>query len=215
MLFHFDTYICIKLQYIVLIFQINTILFRWQRMDSSSCTSKQFVCTFQPWWYLLNVNSNTYTGFHFQTMCTQCKYIRFCYPCKYCYSWTYDKKTSALALNSSPPMCQWIRSAVRQIMPCRLFCAKPLSKPMLGIINWTLRIKTLVKFQRKYKIFIHQMHLNLSPAKFELFWPGGDELIEITNYRASMIHGPQFSSTCSILHSINASPKITCAFTWN
>ena len=38
-------------------------------------------------------------------------------------------------VNSSPPraayMCQWIRSALIQIMVCRLFSAKPLSKPML------------------------------------------------------------------------------------
>ena len=39
-------------------------------------------------------------------------------------------------INSSPPsatyMCQWIRSALDQIMACCLFGAKPLSKPMLG-----------------------------------------------------------------------------------
>ena len=40
-----------------------------------------------------------------------------------------------LYINSSPPsaayMRQWIRSALVQIMACRLFGAKPLSKPML------------------------------------------------------------------------------------
>ena len=38
-------------------------------------------------------------------------------------------------VNSSPPsaayMCQWIGSSLVQIMACRLFGAKPLSKPML------------------------------------------------------------------------------------
>ena len=38
-------------------------------------------------------------------------------------------------INSSPPnvahMCQWIYSASVQIMACRLFGAKPLSKPVL------------------------------------------------------------------------------------
>ena len=41
-----------------------------------------------------------------------------------------------IKLNSSPPsaayMRQWIGSALVQIMACRLFGAKPLSKPMLG-----------------------------------------------------------------------------------
>ena len=40
-----------------------------------------------------------------------------------------------LVLHLSPPsaayMRQWIRSALVQIMACRLFAAKPLSKPML------------------------------------------------------------------------------------
>ena len=39
-------------------------------------------------------------------------------------------------LSSTPPsaayMCQWIGSALIQIMACRLFDAKPLSKPILG-----------------------------------------------------------------------------------
>ena len=39
-------------------------------------------------------------------------------------------------INSSPPsatyMRQWIWSALVQIMACPLFCAKPLSEPMLG-----------------------------------------------------------------------------------
>ena len=39
-------------------------------------------------------------------------------------------------INSSPPsaayMCQWIGSALVQIMACRLIGDKPLSKPMLG-----------------------------------------------------------------------------------
>ena len=40
------------------------------------------------------------------------------------------------SINSSPPratyMRQWIKSALVQIMACRLLGAKPLSKPMLG-----------------------------------------------------------------------------------
>ena len=36
-------------------------------------------------------------------------------------------------------ICQWIRSALVKIMACCLFDTKPLSKPMLGIVNWTSR----------------------------------------------------------------------------
>ena len=43
---------------------------------------------------------------------------------------------SVTSFNSSPPSAayirQWIGSALVQIMACRLFGAKPLSKPMLG-----------------------------------------------------------------------------------
>ena len=43
--------------------------------------------------------------------------------------------TPLMYLNSSPPsaayMCQWIGSSLVQIMACRLFGAKPLSKPVL------------------------------------------------------------------------------------
>ena len=45
-------------------------------------------------------------------------------------------RTKCLSFNSSPLsaayMRQWIGSALVQIMACRLFGAKPLSKPMLG-----------------------------------------------------------------------------------
>ena len=44
--------------------------------------------------------------------------------------------TQPQIVNSPPPsaafMCQWIRSALVKIMACRLFGAKPLSKPVLG-----------------------------------------------------------------------------------
>ena len=52
-------------------------------------------------------------------------------------------------LNSSLPsdayMCQWFGSAFVQIMACRLIGAKPISRPMLGYVNWPLR-KTSVRF---------------------------------------------------------------------
>ena len=48
----------------------------------------------------------------------------------------HKRYLSHQSLNSSPPsapyMRRWIGSALVQIMACRLFSAKPLSKPMLG-----------------------------------------------------------------------------------
>ena len=53
-------------------------------------------------------------------------------------------------INSSPPsaayMLQWIGSALFQIMACRLFVAKPLSKPMLGYCQLAPLEQTSVKF---------------------------------------------------------------------
>ena len=60
-------------------------------------------------------------------------------------------------LNSSPPsatnMHQWTGSALVQIMACRLFHAKPLSKPMLGYCQLDSQEQTSVKFQSNYKTF--------------------------------------------------------------
>ena len=52
-------------------------------------------------------------------------------------SWFRNRKlVDRTCINLSPPsaayVCQWIGSALVQIMACRLFGAKPLSKPMLG-----------------------------------------------------------------------------------
>ena len=59
--------------------------------------------------------------------------------------------------NSSPPsatyMRQWIGLALVQIMACRLFCTKPLSKPVLGYCQLDPLGHISVKFQSKYKYF--------------------------------------------------------------
>ena len=65
-----------------------------------------------------------------------------------------------LGLNSSPPsdayMHQWIKSALVQIMTCRLFSAKPLSNPCWVIVNWTLRNKLQWNLNQNTKLFIHE-----------------------------------------------------------
>ena len=60
-------------------------------------------------------------------------------------------------LNSSPPSaayrCQWIMSALIQIMACRLFGAKPLPKPTLGYCQLEPYEQTSVTCLSKYKNF--------------------------------------------------------------
>ena len=53
-------------------------------------------------------------------------------------------------------MRQWIRSALVQIMACRLFGAKPSSKPMLGSCELTHRNKLQWNFNQNKKLFIHE-----------------------------------------------------------
>ena len=63
----------------------------------------------------------------------------------------------ALTVNSSLPndpyMPLWIGSALVQIMTCCLFCAKPLSKPILGYCQLDPQEQHSVKFETKYKTF--------------------------------------------------------------
>ena len=63
-----------------------------------------------------------------------------------------------IIVNPSPSfvayMRQLFRSALVQIMACRLFGAKLLSKPMLGYCQLDPWEQTSVKFESKYKTFV-------------------------------------------------------------
>ena len=77
-------------------------------------------------------------------------------------------------IDSSPPsatyMRRWILSALVQIMACRLFGAKPFSKPMLGQYQlWHVRTKfseTLIKMQH---FSFTKIHLKISSGKWRPF----------------------------------------------
>ena len=64
------------------------------------------------------------------------------------WSWVWSMARSTY-VNSSPPssayMRQWIRSALVQIMACRLFGDKPLSKPVLGYCQLDPKEETSVE----------------------------------------------------------------------
>ena len=53
-------------------------------------------------------------------------------------------------------MHQWIRSALVQIMTCRLFDAKPLSKSTLGYCQLGHWEQTSMEYEPKYKFVIHE-----------------------------------------------------------
>ena len=81
--------------------------------------------------------------------------------------------------NSSPPsatyMHQWIMSALVQIMACRLYGTKPLSKPMLGYCPLGTNFgEILIKIQN---FSFTKMHPKILSAEKQPFCPGGDELM--------------------------------------
>ena len=71
-----------------------------------------------------------------------------------------DQELNYTLTHTSPPsaayMCQQIGPALFQIMACRLFGTKPLSKPMLGYCQLDLQGQTSLKFYSKYKTFYCQ-----------------------------------------------------------
>ena len=72
-------------------------------------------------------------------------------------------------------MHHWTGSELVQIMACRLFGAKPFSKPMLGYCQLDPYEQTSVKFFIKIQNFpFTEMHLKISSAKWWPFCPGGE-----------------------------------------
>ena len=73
-----------------------------------------------------------------------------------------------IRVNSSPPSAayirQWIGSEMVQIMACRLFGTKPLSKPMLSCCWLGPWAPTSMKFQSKYKTF-HSRKKNIKKCR--------------------------------------------------
>ena len=73
-----------------------------------------------------------------------------------------SENTINSSLTSAAYMRQWIGSALVQKMTCLLFGAKPLSKPMLAIINWNLRNNRKWYFNRSSNISIQEIALKMS-----------------------------------------------------
>ena len=76
------------------------------------------------------------------------------------------------------PQCQL--SALVQIITCRLFGAKPLSKPMLRYCQWDPQEQNSVKTRIKIQDFsFMKMYLKMSSANRRPFCPGEDELSKL------------------------------------
>ena len=94
-------------------------------------------------------------------------------------------------VNSSPPsaayLCQWIGSALVQIMACRLFGAKPLSEPMLeycyldpwNILQWN--------HSQNLYIFVLEMHLKISLGNWRPFCHDRNVLISRTQFPFAIV----------------------------
>ena len=79
-------------------------------------------------------------------------------------------------LPTAADMCHWIGYAWVLIMACQLFGAKLLSKPMLEYCQLSLRNKLKWNFNQNTKFSSMKMHLKMSSAKWQPFYPWVDEL---------------------------------------
>ena len=73
---------------------------------------------------------------------------------------------------SAAYMRQWIGSALVRIMVCRLFGAKPLSKPILG---YTGPLRINVSENQNTFLSFTKMHLKIASATWRPFCPAGAE----------------------------------------
>ena len=121
--------------------------------DSVRCNFSSMPLFERPWWWAKKAQSN-------KTAILKRDQIRHC---------TYN--------NSSPPSAAYMV----QIMACRLFGAKPLSKPVLGylIVIRTLRNKLQWNLKKLQNFSFTKMHPKTSSAKWRPFCPGGGWVGEV------------------------------------
>ena len=103
---------------------------------------------------------------HCSCVPTNNKYMVFC--CLLSVLLFYHPPAVVINLSPSSPayMRQWIGSALLQIMACRLFGVKPLSKPMLGYCQLDSWEQVSIKFWAGILLFsFTKMHLKMSSAK--------------------------------------------------
>ena len=87
-----------------------------------------------------------------------------------------------------------------QIIACRLFDAKPLSKSMLGYCQLNTMNKLQWNFNQNTKIFIHKKAYENIACEMAAILSGGDEFSGCSVYTA-----PEFSHYCACLMMLSKS----------
>ena len=96
---------------------------------------------------------------------------------------------------SSPPSAvyvrQWIVSALVQIMACRLFGVKPLSKPILGYCQLAPSGQTSVKIYSQFKTFQSRRCICKYQLRYDIHFVQGEMslslLITVARFARAMI----------------------------
>ena len=108
---------------------------------------------------------------------------------------------------SAACMRQWIGSALAEIMACRLFGAKPLSKPMLACQLDSREHISVIYESEFYHFHSRKFNLKCRLPKWRPFLPGGDkltqegEIVRYIHHWSVCLHRPwQVSSTNSPVH---------------
>ena len=114
-----------------------------------------------------------------------------------------------ICINSAPPstayMHQWFWSALVQIMACRLFGAKPLSKPMLGYCQ--LAIRSSVKCYSNSNSFIRESASENIVCKMAAIlsrgsWVKHQSAVNPTSTGPLMYNTPTWFPSCMMMYVI-------------
>ena len=106
-------------------------------------------------------------------------------------------------------MRHWIGAALVQIMACRLFGAKPLSKPML-IVNWVLRNKYQWKFNQNTNLFIHENASEKIVCEMAAILSRGRWVNLIIKRRIASSPAPYFHSISAVVHARHKRRSASC-----
>ena len=106
------------------------------------------------------------------------------------FSWLFS-------VNSSPPMCQWSRSSLVQVMACPLLGAKPLPGPVLVYCQLDCWEEVSVKFESEFYHFHSRKCIwRCQLPKWRPFCPGGDE--SIPQHKENLIWVRSWNCSCLV-----------------
>ena len=112
---------------------------------------------------------------------------------QYLKQWWHFSIAHELISPNAVYMRQWIESALVEIMACRLFNTKPLSKPMLAYsqLDDSIRNSVILIHKNAFEIVVYQVGGHFVPVGDELMWnyisPTGDSYMGCA-YQATSNH---------------------------